>query len=711
MVELSTIDLRSNPITEIEFDSFGNQETGLLVNSTQFLCDCNMFWFAQWLQDRGDNRRQSDLPRCHHPLPLKGVSLYDIDVQQLRCDSNPRPTIISHPESDSAQVGSVAKFVCSARTTEIESVEIEWLYQEEENSAAKVLEELDGLVTIAHSRPSSSQSGNTVGSVLTLRDLDTRAIGYYKCSIRNRYGHVQSDLGHLNVHQLPGFSKRPRNETVAIDEKVRLTCDAKGFPEPDIIWTRDAGHNFMSEWKGRVELSNDDRSLTIDAVNAKDTGKYTCIAINSAGNVTADVFIKMAPSDTLISFDKNVKYEKGVDVVLKCNYPQIFPPVFVKWYFNNSELVESDRHFFTENEHVLVIDSARDSDSGLYQCKIYNELGSASGVTKLVVGPEGDGAPGEMPYWVWIIGVAVGAIFVTSLVWLVVFCRTRVRRGENSDLGTEETNLQSNLLERHLNDNQKHAQRLQAFNSRAQGDIIRNYERSTPMTASSQSEKDTLLAGGAQTPNSAKFFQKPVPDFGSMYHQLHQQQMAYSYSPYHQGHLTPQFGHSPFLLPQTPKFEMPYRPPFMAAGPAVWTPRAATMPDLDEKYQEQPPPPRFPPMDHSFRFPPTPTRSVHNFPHFMKCDMDLVQTSAPGPDRNRRKGRRSEPAKLNFAPTTPIKVPPMTPKRSQKPQVKLKDDEGIVQRLLGPIESTPPKMSTQSVDKEHYKKERRKTEH
>ena len=122
-------------------------------------------------------------------------------------------------------------------------------------------------------------------------------------------------------------------------------------------------------------------------------------------------------------------------------------------------------------------------------------------------------------------------------------------------------------------------------------------------------------------------------------------------------------------------------------------------------------PPRFPrmggvqpPMPHVF--PGTPTRSVHNVPQFM--NFDFPQTSAPGPDRHRsRKGRRSEPAQSlhQFTPTR-------NNQRNMTPTVKLKDDSGIVTRLLGPIETTPPNISksTQSINKENYKKERRKTE-
>ena len=574
--KLEKLDLRSNPITGIENDSFIDVPTWreLRVNSTQFLCDCNMYWFTNFIQSRAELLSDDD-PKCHYPSDLKMTSLVNVDIDQLKCDSNPQLTMINHPVRKSAQVGSATKFTCTAQTTEIESAQVEWQYQATENSVPKVLKNAPNFVSIETTKPETSQTGNIVHSVLTLPTLDKDAIGYYKCSIRNRYDLVRSNLAFLQVHQLPGFTNRLKNQTVVLGEKVKLTCEAKGYPEPVISWTRKNGYNF-EHVRRRLELSNDARTLTIKNLNVNDTGKYTCTASNSAGNITSDVFIEMLPSEKLIEFEPNVRFKVGASAVLKCNYPNIYPPVKVKWYFNSTVLNITDRHFFTEEENMLVIDSVTAKDTGVYQCKIGNKHGSVIGVTKMEIVTEY--SDDEMPYWVWIVGVAFSAILVTSLIWLVVFCRTRSRRS-NSDLGTEETTLPM-PLERHLLDNQKHHQRMAAMSNNRQNDILR-CNLSTPMTASSASENDKLLE------NSAPMFQKPIPDFtGSMYHQLHQPMYG---SPYGGSPYLPQFNPSPIFLPQNgPKIEMPYRPPFMTGTPtghAMWTPRPATMPDLDNKYQ------------------------------------------------------------------------------------------------------------------------------
>ena len=723
--KLAKLDLRQNPITEIEFESFSNSLQRLRLDSREFLCDCNIFWFSSWLQNRTFVLTDDDRPSCHHPEALKGQKLTRIDPQRLKCDSNPRPIMATDPLSKSVRIGSNAKFSCSAKTTELASVEVEWLYQDKLESVPKVLENDAEFLSIKVARPSS---GSRVQSSITLKRVDTDAIGFYKCVIRNHYDSVQSDMARLDVHQMPSFSSRAKNRTVSLGEKVKLSCYADGYPEPVISWTRADGYNF-DDVRGRLVISPDARTLTISDVTENDTGRYSCVAANKAGNVTQDVYIEMAPEEGLIKFDRDVKFKRGTDAVLKCAYPPVFPPVSVTWYFKNDEIEKSPRHHFTDNGHVLVIESSVESDSGLYQCKIYNSAGSATGVTQLKIA-EKTHLDEQLPSWVWIVGVATSAILLTSLAWLCFFCFTRKRQSD-SELGTGSTNLPL-PLERHLADNQKATQRLLAQQNLMMNSRSNEVLRSTPMTASSQSENDRLLGtNGSQTPTHSMFqnpmshMGKPVPDF-RMYHQVNPHGYP-SFNPYAPPPAQPvhMFGYSPYLIPQpqNSKIEMPYYPPFMGGqnarsgnGVHMWTPRAATMPDLDKNYQNTPTQNNPNNASEAAFFPPpmgfqTPTRSTQNVPYFTNLELDLAnqpKSAAPGPDRARRKARRSEPAHLHLQNT-----PRRGPEPPRTPIAKVKDDSGIVQRLLGPLESSPQNLakSTHDLDQsESFKRERRKTE-
>ena len=155
----------------------------------------------------------------------------------------------------------------------------------------------------------------------------------------------------------------------------------------------------------------------------------------------------------------------------------------VYWYYGNKTITsESSHHFLSEHGEILIIDNAQKSDSGLYQCQVKNEIGSATGSINLKILDEFDP---ELPKWIWILAVGLGAILVTSLIWLVVFCKTRMSDPHGlSDIGTGSTPLNEipGPMERHLQDNQKYHQIQQSQNNRFE-------EMSSSVTMTSSSEK------------------------------------------------------------------------------------------------------------------------------------------------------------------------------------------------------------------------------
>ena len=66
--------------------------------------------------------------------------------------------------------------------------------------------------------------------------------------------------------------KKPRATKLNITEnerRVRISCDAVGYPSPQITWTKD----------GR-KIGSDERTFEIDHVDPSDQGVYTCTASN-----------------------------------------------------------------------------------------------------------------------------------------------------------------------------------------------------------------------------------------------------------------------------------------------------------------------------------------------------------------------------------------------------------------------------------------------
>ena len=64
------------------------------------------------------------------------------------------------------------------------------------------------------------------------------------------------------------FTEVPQNITVNTSTPLFLSCDASGFPEPEIRWE-----------KSGIKLS-DTKQLNITSSNRNDEGEYVCIASN-----------------------------------------------------------------------------------------------------------------------------------------------------------------------------------------------------------------------------------------------------------------------------------------------------------------------------------------------------------------------------------------------------------------------------------------------
>lgn len=61
---------------------------------------------------------------------------------------------------------------------------------------------------------------------------------------------------------------------------VSLQCAAEGIPKPAITWVKD-GRPVSGQQ--RAKILNEGRLLQIRNVKVSDTGRYTCIAVNAAG--------------------------------------------------------------------------------------------------------------------------------------------------------------------------------------------------------------------------------------------------------------------------------------------------------------------------------------------------------------------------------------------------------------------------------------------
>lgn len=71
-----------------------------------------------------------------------------------------------------------------------------------------------------------------------MRNVSLEDAGNYSCLAYNSGGRTLEKY-HLNVHQKPYFNITPSSKIHPPAKTIRLDCQAKGVPEPEVFWLKD----------------------------------------------------------------------------------------------------------------------------------------------------------------------------------------------------------------------------------------------------------------------------------------------------------------------------------------------------------------------------------------------------------------------------------------------------------------------------------------
>uniref|UniRef100_A0A3Q2YR82 Hemicentin 1 n=1 Tax=Hippocampus comes TaxID=109280 RepID=A0A3Q2YR82_HIPCM len=205
-------------------------------------------------------------------------------------------------------------------------------------------------------------NGRTL-QVLTAQVSDT---GRYVCVADNVAGSVEKSF-HLNVHL------NHENVTVVVNNFVSLSCEASGFPPPTLSWLNERG-----PVQGNTNaLIMPGRTLQILKAKVLDGGKYSCVALNAAGEAYKNFYLTVFPPSIR---DKNwnspvvVNVLAGKSVTLECESEAVPPPI-ITWYKNGRMVTETVNLRILAGGQTLQIRASEVSDTGQYVCKATNVAG------------------------------------------------------------------------------------------------------------------------------------------------------------------------------------------------------------------------------------------------------------------------------------------------------------------------------------------------
>uniref|UniRef100_A0A3P8SMA9 Ig-like domain-containing protein n=1 Tax=Amphiprion percula TaxID=161767 RepID=A0A3P8SMA9_AMPPE len=173
-------------------------------------------------------------------------------------------------------------------------------------------------------RPITGQHGAKVlneGQLLQIKDAKVSDTGRYTCIAVNVAG--QADSKHDVIPpSIIGQVHFPENVSVVLKNPVALSCEASGIPLPAISWLKDSRP---------VKATSSVRILSGQYLfEFLDTGRYSCLASNSAGDRSRHFNLNVLGTKTtlLISF-RNVSLEECSHFLKLIGFFCFFPAQFL----------------------------------------------------------------------------------------------------------------------------------------------------------------------------------------------------------------------------------------------------------------------------------------------------------------------------------------------------------------------------------------------
>jgi len=220
--------------------------------------------------------------------------------------------------------------------------------------------------------------------VLYLVDIEDEDQGDYKCVVNNTHGTSSSKKVHIVVQVAPTFTSTPTNVTIKAGSTAKLKCAAIGTPTPEISWTKDGGYNFPAASERRMHVMPSENTFYITDVKVEDMGVYSCRAKNPAAEMVANVSLTVLQYPEFLRQMTDAVATVGETARLECS-ASASPKPTLTWTRNGIPLYMTERHFLTADSQLLIIVKTNVDDSGIYTCKISNELGSISQSMSLTI--------------------------------------------------------------------------------------------------------------------------------------------------------------------------------------------------------------------------------------------------------------------------------------------------------------------------------------
>ncbi|XP_059190436.1 neuronal cell adhesion molecule-like isoform X3 [Centropristis striata] len=213
-------------------------------------------------------------------------------------------------------------------------------------------------------------------------DVQTGSSAVYQCNVSNDHGYLLSNA-FVNVLSEPPRVLTPARKVYQVirNQQALIDCTAFGSPIPKITWFKDSRSSTLD---GDPYILHDNGTLEIHVAQARNSGKYTCVARNIRGISENHVYLEVKEPTRILKQPEYKVVQRGRSVVFECKVkhdPSLIPTM--TWLKDDGELPDDERLIVDSDS--LTITDVTENDAGVYTCIMNTTLDHDSASAELTV--------------------------------------------------------------------------------------------------------------------------------------------------------------------------------------------------------------------------------------------------------------------------------------------------------------------------------------
>ncbi|XP_002058996.3 lachesin [Drosophila virilis] len=297
-----------------------------------------------------------------------------------------QPEFVESISNVSVAVGRDATFTCHVR--HLGGYRVGWL-----KADTKAIQAIHENVITHNPRVTVSHLDQNTWN-LHIKAVSEEDRGGYMCQLNT--DPMKSQIGFLDVVIPPDFISEDTSSDVIVPEgsSVRLTCRARGYPEPIVNWRREDGSEIvLKDNAGTKTLVSSFRGevLKLTKISRNEMGSYLCIASNGVPpSVSKRISLSIHFHPVIQVPNQLVGAPLGTDVQIECHV-EASPKSINYWIKDTGEMIVSSAKYHVqegsqsmyETKMSMIVRKFQKEDVGSYRCIAKNSLGEVDSSIRL----------------------------------------------------------------------------------------------------------------------------------------------------------------------------------------------------------------------------------------------------------------------------------------------------------------------------------------